>query len=68
MAISSYQGGHVEFFTYLVDLLRERGAGHIKVYGGGGGVIIPEEIERLHAHGVAGIFSPRTASGWAWPE
>ncbi|WP_055483722.1 fused isobutyryl-CoA mutase/GTPase IcmF [Sphaerimonospora mesophila] len=58
VAISSYQGGHVEFFTYLVDLLRERGAGHVKVYGGGGGVIIPEEIERLHAYGVAGIFSP----------
>ncbi|MEU6414726.1 fused isobutyryl-CoA mutase/GTPase IcmF [Microbispora sp. NPDC046933] len=58
VAVSSYQGGHVEFFTYLVDLLRERGAGHVKVYGGGGGVIIPEEIERLHAHGVAGIFSP----------
>ncbi|WP_214105630.1 fused isobutyryl-CoA mutase/GTPase IcmF [Acrocarpospora catenulata] len=58
VAISSYQGGHVEYFTYLVDLLRERGAGHVKVYGGGGGVIVPEEIERLHAHGVAGVFSP----------
>ncbi|GIH72867.1 fused isobutyryl-CoA mutase/GTPase IcmF [Sphaerimonospora thailandensis] len=58
VAISSYQGGHVEYFSYLVDLLRERGAGHVKVYGGGGGVIIPEEIERLHAYGVAGIFSP----------
>ncbi|SEG46462.1 methylmalonyl-CoA mutase [Thermomonospora echinospora] len=58
VAISSYQGGHVEFFRYLVDLLAERGAGHIKVYGGGGGVIVPEEIELLHAHGVARIFSP----------
>jgi methylmalonyl-CoA mutase len=58
VAISSYQGGHVEFFTYLVDLLRERGAGHIKVYGGGGGVIVPEEIELLHSRGVARIFSP----------
>ncbi|MBB2915470.1 methylmalonyl-CoA mutase [Streptosporangium becharense] len=58
VAVSSYQGGHVEFFTYLVDLLRERGAGHVKVYGGGGGVIVAEEIDRLHAHGVAGIFSP----------
>ncbi|MFG1942284.1 fused isobutyryl-CoA mutase/GTPase IcmF [Nonomuraea sp. NPDC048826] len=58
VAISSYQGGHVEFFTYLVDLLRERGAGHIRVYGGGGGVIVPEEIELLHSRGVARIFSP----------
>ncbi|MFC4587810.1 fused isobutyryl-CoA mutase/GTPase IcmF [Sphaerisporangium corydalis] len=58
VAISSYQGGHVEFFTYLVDLLRERGAGHVKVYGGGGGVIVPDEIAALEAHGVAKIFSP----------
>ncbi|MGW4473436.1 methylmalonyl-CoA mutase family protein [Nonomuraea sp. NPDC004354] len=58
VAISSYQGGHVEFFTYLVELLRERGAGHIRVYGGGGGVIVPEEIELLHSRGVARIFSP----------
>lgn len=58
VAISSYQGGHVEFFSYLVDLLRERGAGHVKVYGGGGGVIVPEEIELLHSRGVTRIFSP----------
>ncbi|MFC6898347.1 cobalamin-dependent protein [Nonomuraea dietziae] len=58
VAISSYQGGHVEFFSYLVELLRERGAGHIRVYGGGGGVIVPEEIELLHSRGVARIFSP----------
>ena len=58
MAISSYQGGHVEYFSYLVELLRERGAGHVKVYGGGGGVIVPEEIALLHARGVARIFSP----------
>ncbi|GGK89807.1 Fused isobutyryl-CoA mutase [Sphaerisporangium melleum] len=58
VAVSSYQGGHVEFFTYLVDLLRERGAGHVKVYGGGGGVIVPEEIALLEGHGVAKIFSP----------
>ncbi|WP_248958594.1 fused isobutyryl-CoA mutase/GTPase IcmF [Sphaerisporangium perillae] len=58
VAISSYQGGHVEFFTYLVDLLRERGAGHVKVYGGGGGVIVPEEIGSLERHGVTKIFSP----------
>ncbi|MBC8093860.1 MAG: methylmalonyl-CoA mutase family protein, partial [Pseudonocardia sp.] len=58
VAISSYQGGHVEYFTYLVELLRERGAGHIKVYGGGGGVIVPAEIELLHSRGVSRIFSP----------
>jgi methylmalonyl-CoA mutase cobalamin-binding domain/chain len=48
IAISSYQGGHVEFFEYMIDLLRERGAGHIRVFGGGGGVIVPDEIARLH--------------------
>ncbi|WP_327109357.1 fused isobutyryl-CoA mutase/GTPase IcmF [Nonomuraea glycinis] len=58
VAISSYQGGHVEFFSYLVDLLRERGAGHVKVYGGGGGVIVREEIDLLHSRGVTRIFSP----------
>ena len=58
IAISSYQGGHVEFFKYMVDLLKERGAGHIKIYGGGGGVIVPREIRELEAYGVAKIFSP----------
>ncbi|SNQ47735.1 Fused isobutyryl-CoA mutase [Frankia canadensis] len=58
VALSSYQGGHVEYFTYLVERLRARGAGHIRVYGGGGGVIVPEEIELLHSRGVARIFSP----------
>jgi methylmalonyl-CoA mutase len=58
VAISSYQGGHVEFFQYLVDRLRALGAGHIRVYGGGGGTIVPEEIAALHAYGVARIFSP----------
>src|ERR1700712_5299882 len=58
VAVSSYQGGHVEYFTYLVELLRERGAGHVKVYGGGGGVIVPREIDLLHSRGVARIFSP----------
>jgi methylmalonyl-CoA mutase len=58
IAISSYQGGHVEFFKYMLDLLCERGAGHIKVFGGGGGVIVPAEIEWLHDYGVARIFSP----------
>jgi methylmalonyl-CoA mutase len=58
VAVSSYQGGHMEYFTYLVERLRERGAGHVKVYGGGGGVIVPEEIALLHERGVARIFSP----------
>jgi methylmalonyl-CoA mutase len=58
VAISSYQGGHVEYFSYLVELLRERGAGHVRVYGGGGGVIVHEEIELLHSRGVSRIFSP----------
>src|SRR5690625_1299578 len=58
IAISSYQGGHVEYFKYMVDLLNERGAGHIKVFGGGGGVILPKEIKELHDYGVARIFSP----------
>lgn len=58
IAISSYQGGHVEYFKYMYDLLKERGAGHIKIYGGGGGVIIPKEIKELHQYGIAWIFSP----------
>jgi methylmalonyl-CoA mutase len=58
VAVSSYQGGHVEYFTYMVDLLRKRGCGHIRVYGGGGGVIAPDEIALLHKRGVARIFSP----------
>ncbi|WP_435155857.1 fused isobutyryl-CoA mutase/GTPase IcmF [Amycolatopsis sacchari] len=58
VAISAYQGGHVEYFSYLVELLRERGAGHVRVYGGGGGVIVHDEIELLHSRGVARIFSP----------
>src|SRR5574337_382353 len=58
IAVSSYQGGHVEFFKYMLDLLRERGAGHVKVFGGGGGVIVPDEIRELHDYGVARIFSP----------
>jgi isobutyryl-CoA mutase len=58
VAVSSYQGGHLEYFRYLVDRLRERGAERVRVYGGGGGVIVPEEIKALHACGVARIFSP----------
>ena len=58
IAVSSYQGGHVEFFKYMLDLLRERGGEGIRVYGGGGGVIVPAEIKELHDYGVARIFSP----------
>ncbi|GDX79000.1 fused isobutyryl-CoA mutase [Deltaproteobacteria bacterium] len=58
IAVSSYQGGHNEYFRYMVDLLRQRGAGHIKVFAGGGGVIVPDEIRALHAYGVERIYSP----------
>ena len=58
IAISSYQGGHVEYFKYMVDLLKQRGGSHIQVFGGGGGVIVPPEIRELHDYGVARIFSP----------
>ena len=58
VAVSSYQGGHLEFFKYIVDLLKERNASHIRVFGGGGGVIIPEEIKELESYGVAKIYSP----------
>ncbi len=58
IAISSYQGGHVEYFKYMVDLLKSRGGEHIQVFGGGGGVIVPPEIRELQAYGVARIFSP----------
>ncbi|MFC4520437.1 fused isobutyryl-CoA mutase/GTPase IcmF [Cupriavidus pinatubonensis] len=58
IAISSYQGGHVEYFKYMVDLLGEKGGEHVQVFGGGGGVIVPDEIRELQAYGVARIFSP----------
>jgi methylmalonyl-CoA mutase len=58
IAISSYQGGHVEYFKYMVDLLRQRGGEHIQVFGGGGGVIVPPEIRELQAYGVTRIYSP----------
>ena len=58
IAVSSYQGGHMEFFKYMYDLLQEKGAGHIKIFGGGGGVILPKEKKELEAYGIAGIFSP----------
>lgn len=58
IAISSYQGGHVDYFKFMYDLLKEKGAPHIRIYGGGGGVIIPREIKELHDYGIARIFSP----------
>ncbi len=58
IAITSYQGGHVEFFKYMKDLLDENGCGHIKIFGGGGGTILPEEIEELHKYGITRIYSP----------
>src|SRR5690606_3408201 len=58
IALSSYQGGHTEYFRYRVDMLRERGAGHIRVFGGGGGTITPEEIADLQAYGVERIYHP----------
>ncbi len=58
IAITSYQGGHVEFFKYMKDLLEESGCGHIKIFGGGGGTIHPKEIEELHAYGITRIYSP----------
>jgi isobutyryl-CoA mutase len=58
IAITSYQGGHLEYFKYMYDLLREKGCGHIRIFGGGGGVILPSEIEELHQYGIARIYSP----------
>ena len=58
IAVSSYQGDHVEFFRYMLDMLRDNGRGEIRVFGGGGGVIVPEEIRELEAYGIARIYSP----------
>ncbi len=58
IAITSYQGGHLEYFKYMYDLLQEKGGSHIKLFGGGGGVILPTEIEALHAYGITRIYSP----------
>ena len=58
IAITSYQGGHMEFFEYMYDMLKEKGSSHIKIFGGGGGVILPDEAEELHAYGITRIYSP----------
>ena len=58
VAISSYQGGHIEYFRYMLDMLRERGAGHVRIFGGGGGVIVPEEVRALHEYGITRIYTP----------
>ncbi len=58
IAVSSYQGGHIEYFSFMIDALKEQGAAHIKVFGGGGGVIIPDEISQLEKYGVCRIYSP----------
>lgn len=62
IAVSSYQGGHIEYFKYMVDLLKEKNASHIKIFGGGGGVIIPSEMDELHDYGVTRIYSPEDGS------
>ncbi|MEO6819171.1 MAG: cobalamin B12-binding domain-containing protein, partial [Ginsengibacter sp.] len=58
IAITSYQGGHVEYFKYMRDLLIQNGCGHIKIFGGGGGTILPKEIDELHAYGITKLYSP----------
>ena len=58
IAVSSYQGGHIEFFKFMYDLLQEKGAGHVRIFGGGGGVILPDEIRELEDYGICKIFSP----------
>ena len=58
IAVTSYQGGHIEFFKYMHDLLKKKGAGHVKIFGGGGGTILPSEIEALHRYGITRIYSP----------
>src|SRR3954470_12613945 len=58
IAVTSYQGGHIEFFKYMYDLLKERDCSHIKIFGGGGGTILPAEIAELHKYGISKIYSP----------
>jgi methylmalonyl-CoA mutase len=67
IAVSSYQGGHVEYFKYMVDLLRQRGGEHIQVFGGGGGVIVPSEMRELQSYGVARIYSPEDGQRMGLP-
>ena len=57
IAVSSYQGGHLEYFRYLIEMLRERGATHVQVFGGGGGVIAPDEVRKMHQYGMARVFT-----------
>ena len=68
IAISSYQGGHIEFFKYMVDLLRERGSSHIRIFGGGGGTITLDEIKELEAYGVERIYHPDDGMGMGLVE
>jgi methylmalonyl-CoA mutase len=68
IAISSYQGGHIEFFKYMVDLLKERGSDHIRVFGGGGGTITPDEIRELEAYGIERIYHPDDGMGMGLVE
>ena len=68
IAISSYQGGHIEFFKYMVDLLKERGSEHIRIFGGGGGTITPEEIRELEAYGIERIYHPDDGMGMGLVE
>lgn len=58
IAVTSYQGGHMEFFKYMYDLLQEKGCGHIKIFGGGGGTILPSEIKELETYGITRIYHP----------
>jgi methylmalonyl-CoA mutase len=58
VAVTSYQGGHVEYFKYMYDLLRESGSGHVRIFGGGGGTILPHELDELHAYGITRLYSP----------
>ena len=64
IGVSCYQGGHMEYFKYIIDLLDQYDARHIKVFGGGGGVIVPEEIRELEEYGVAKIYSPEDGAKW----
>ena len=68
IALTSYQGGHNEYFRYMVDLLKERGAEHIRIFGGGGGVILPQEIKELMDYGVCRLYAPMTDAQWACRE